>query len=65
MKDVLESGYSSVTVNDFYELSKIKDFVPDWTYNKYGWTTMVGVEVKRCFGQDGYYLTLPPAKEVR
>ena len=64
MEDILDSGYKAVTICDFYEIAHLADYVPDWTYNKYGWYTVEGIQVRKCIGQDGYYIPLPPARLI-
>lgn len=54
MEDLLDQ-FEVVSVADLYELADIA--APNYTANKYGWTSLKGAQVLRC--RDGYLIKLP------
>lgn len=56
MEDVLDQ-YQVVSVGDLYELADVP--APNYTVNKYGWTSVKNAQVLRC--RDGYILKMPKA----
>ena len=54
MEDILDQ-FDVVSVADLYELADVA--APNWTANKYGWTSLKGSQVLRC--RDGYLIKLP------
>jgi hypothetical protein len=53
----LVDQFEVVSVGDFYELAGVA--APNYTVNKYGWTSLRGAQVLRC--RDGYIVKLPKA----
>ena len=54
MEDILDQ-FEVVSVSDLYELADVA--APNYTANKYGWTSLRGAQVLRC--KDGYIIKLP------
>ena len=59
MEDVI-GKYGSVSVADFFELSDVP--APNYTLNKYVWTSVRNAQVLRC--RDGYIIKMPRAKAI-
>lgn len=53
----LVDQFGVVSVGDLYDLANIPS--PNYTVNKYGWTTLRNAQVMRC--RDGYTIRLPKA----
>lgn len=56
MEDIIDQ-YQAVSVGDLYELSNVPS--PNYTVNKYGWTSLRSAQVIRC--RDGFIIQFPKA----
>lgn len=56
MEDIIDQ-YQAVSVGDLYELSNVP--CPNYTVNKYGWTSLRSAQVIRC--RDGFIIQFPKA----
>lgn len=59
MEDLIDQ-FGQVSVGDLYELADVP--CPNYTVNKYGWTSLRNTQVLRC--RDGYTIKLPKATNI-